>query len=58
MVFTLVVAGIAIFLLLLGTAIPQLRGTATETRDTESPNGLSVSILYQNLISYPMPAII
>ena len=45
MVFILVLAGIAIFLLLLETAIPQLRGTATEIRDTESPNGLSVSIL-------------
>lgn len=45
MVFTLVVAGIAVLLLLFGTAIPQLRGMATETRDIESPDGLSVSII-------------
>ena len=45
MVFTLVVAGIAVLLLLFGTAIPQLRGMATETRDIESPGGLSVSII-------------
>ena len=45
MLFILVLAGITIFLLLLGTAIPQLRGMATEIRDIESPNGLSVSIL-------------
>ncbi|MCG8620581.1 MAG: hypothetical protein MJE68_01100, partial [Proteobacteria bacterium] len=42
MLFILVLAGITIFLLLLGTAIPHLRGTATEIRDIESPNGLSV----------------
>ena len=45
MVFTLVVAGIAVLLLLLGIAIPQLRGMATETRDIETPDGLSVSII-------------
>jgi hypothetical protein len=45
MVFTLVVAGITVFLLLLGTAIPQLRGTITDARDIESPSGLSVSKL-------------
>jgi hypothetical protein len=43
MIFTLIVAGIAVFLLLLGTAIPQLRGMITEVRDIESPDGLSVS---------------
>ena len=43
MVFTLVVAGIALLLLLLGTAIPQLRGMITEARDLEFPDGLSVS---------------
>ena len=43
MVFTLVVAGIALLLLFLGTAIPQLRGTITEARDLEFPDGLSVS---------------
>lgn len=43
MAFTLVVAGIAVLLLLLGTAIPPLRGTITEDRDLESADGLSVS---------------
>ena len=45
MVFTLVVAGIALLLLLLGTAIPQLRGMIVEARDLEFPDGLSVSEL-------------
>jgi hypothetical protein len=43
MLFILVVAGIAVLLLLLGTAIPQLRGMTTEARDIESPDGLSVA---------------
>ena len=42
MVFTLVIAGIAVVLLFLGTVIPQLRGTITEARDLESSDGLSV----------------
>ena len=42
MVFTLVIVGIAVLLLFLGTVIPQLRGAITETRDLESPDGLSV----------------
>ena len=42
MVFTLVIAGIAVVLLFSGTVIPQLRGMITEARDLESPDGLSV----------------
>ena len=45
MVFTLVVAGIALLLLLLGMAIPQLRGMIVEARDLKFPDGLSVSEL-------------
>ena len=42
MVFTVIVAGIAMFLLLLGTVIPQLRGEVLKTRDLERPDGLTV----------------
>lgn len=45
MVFTLVVVGIATFLLLLGTVIPQLRGNVTEIRDLEFPDGITVRFL-------------
>ena len=42
MVFTVIVAGIAMFLLLLGTVIPQLRGKVLKTRDLERPDGLTI----------------
>ena len=44
MLFTVIIAGIALLLLLLGTAIPQLRGTITEARDLEFPDGLTVCL--------------
>ena len=44
MLFTLVIAGIALLLLLLGTSIPQLRGTITEARDLEFLDGLTVCL--------------
>lgn len=52
MVFTLVIAGIALLLLLLGTAIPQLRGMITEVKDLELSDGLSVSIITEFIIYY------
>ena len=45
MVLTLIVAGIALVLLLFGTAIPQLRGSITMARDLEFPDGISVSVI-------------
>ena len=42
MLFTVIVTGIALILLLLGTAIPQLRGVVTETIDPERPDGITV----------------
>lgn len=42
MIFTMTVAVIAFFLLLLGTAIPQLRGNVSQSRDIERPSGISV----------------
>ena len=50
MMFTLVIVGIAVLLLFLGTVIPQLRGTIIEIRDLESPDGLSVCKLKSCII--------
>ena len=44
MIFTVVVTGIALFLLLLRTLIPQLRGNVVLTRDSKRPDGLTVSL--------------
>ena len=43
-VMILTITGFAVVLLLLGTAIPQLRGTPTEERDSEFPSGFTVYI--------------
>ena len=42
MVLTLIVTGVAAFLLFLGSVIPPLRGTISETTDPEYADGLSV----------------
>ena len=42
--FTLIVTAIVLFLLLLGTAIPILRGTVSVTDDLETPDGISVRL--------------
>jgi hypothetical protein len=41
-ILIMIVAGIAFFLLLLGTAIPPLRGNVSSTRDVERPDEQSV----------------
>lgn len=41
-IVTVTITSIAVVLLLLGTAIPQLRGDVTITRDSEHPDGLTV----------------
>ena len=43
-VLTMIVAGIALLLLLLGTAIPELRGKVSEIRDVERSEDETVRI--------------
>ena len=42
MVLTLIVTGVATCLLFLGSVVPPLRGTISETTDLEFADGLSV----------------
>ena len=42
---TLTITGIAVFLLLLGSAVPHLRGNVTLENDLEDPTGETVSIV-------------
>ena len=44
MIFILIITGVAVLLLLLETAIPQLRGLVTQERDQEHPSGKTVHI--------------
>ena len=41
-IFIIIVTGIAVFLLVLEVAIPQLRGSVTRVRDQEQPEGRTV----------------
>ena len=43
LVATMVVTGTSVLLLLLETAIPQLRGKVTQEVDQESPSGMTVN---------------
>ena len=47
-IFIIIITGIAVFLLVLEVAIPQLRGSVMRVRDQEQPEGKTVQIAYMH----------
>lgn len=47
---TMAVTGLTLFLLVLETAIPQLRGKVTQEVDQENPSGKTVSIALISIV--------
>ena len=47
LLFILIITGVAVLLLILETAIPYLRGSVSQERDQEDPDGKTVCTVFK-----------